>query len=114
MGAKETRIGIRVSQSELHAIKLKAKRAGLTSSEYIRRVAMQETNRPIVQTDIELLRSIYSNLRHVGANLNQCARELNTRHKPNQIENELMIAFAATSKATEDVSNFINEIKDCI
>lgn len=111
---KDARLNVRLTKQEHATVLLRAKRAGLTASEYVRRTALQDTDRPIIHTDVDLLRDIYRNLRRAGSNLNQCARELNTHHKPNAIEDQLKRALAMVAVASEEVANFITEARESI
>lgn len=113
-GGKTARINIRVTESELKAIKHRSRAAGLTSSEYVRRAALADANRPVIRTDVETLQRTYANLRRSGNLLNQCARELNTHHRPEGIETELRAALHAVALASEDISGFIADARKSI
>ena len=54
------------------------------------------------------------NLRRCGGNLNQCARELNSRHKPNEMKEELEIAFREVAKASQSVSEMIAAARESV
>lgn len=111
---KLSRLNVRLSPEEHAAIARRASDAGLTVSEYIRRSALQDTDRPIIRTDAEKLQALYRNLRRAGGNLNQIARELNARHKPNEFESEILIAFRSISRASDELSAFIHDARNSI
>lgn len=111
---KDARLNVRLTKQEHATVLLRAKKAGLTASEYVRRAALQDTDRPIIRTDVDLLQDIYRNLRRAGSNLNQCARELNTHHKPNSIEDQLEHALELTAIASEEVAGFIKDARESI
>lgn len=112
MGVQMTsRVNIRVSPAEHDAITRRARAAGLSFSEYIRRSALSDSDRPVIRTNAEELRNVYVGLRKAGGLLNQCARELNTRHRPDQLEAELQAAFRAVAQAATDVSEFIADAR---
>ena len=114
MEAKTSRLNIRLAAGEREAIRLRASQAGLSVSEYIRASALRDEGRPVIRTDPEALKKVYADLRRAGSNLNQCARVLNTHHRPELAERELELAFCAIAKASEDVSAFIAETRKSI
>ena len=111
---RTSRLNVRLTAEEHARIGQRASAAGLTVSEYMRRAALQDGDRPVIRTDAERLRAVYRNLRHAGANLNQCARELNTHHRPNRIEKELAIAFSSVATASDEVAAFIRDARNSI
>lgn len=111
---KLSRLNVRLSPEEHAAIAWRASGAGLTVSEYIRRSALQDTDRPIIRTDAEKLQALYRNLRKAGGNLNQVARELNTHHRPAELEAEMLIAFRSISRASDELSAFIHAARNSI
>lgn len=113
-GQKTCRLNIRLTESERARIAERAASAGLSISDYTRKCALQDQDHPIIRTDAESLKKVYVNLRRAGANLNQCARELNTHHRPNQVEQELTLAFAALTRATTDISQFMADARNSI
>lgn len=115
MGARRTaRINVRIARSEHDAIERRARASGLSFSEYVRRSALSDFDRPVIRTDPEELRKVYVNLRRSGNLLNQCARELNTHHRPDRIEAELSEAFHAVARASADVSDFIADARKSV
>lgn len=115
MGAEKTsRINIRVSQSEHDAVTRRARAAGLSYSEYIRRAVLSDGSRPIIRTDPEGLRKVYVDLKRAGNLLNQCARELNTYHQPDAVEERLKTALVAVANASSAVSKFIADARKSV
>lgn len=111
---KLSRLNVRLSAEEHADIVRRASGAGLTISEYMRRSALQDADRPIIRTDPERLQALYRNLRKAGGNLNQIARELNARHKPNELESEMLIAFRSIARASDELSAFIRDARNSI
>lgn len=112
MKRKNDHLNIRISREEHREIRRRAQEAGMNASAFIRKRALSDDNRPVIRADARVLQTIYRDLRHAGGNLNQCARELNTHHRPNQIEEELSHAFKAVEQATELVAEFIADIRE--
>ena len=92
---KLSRLNVRLSPEEHAAIARRASGAGLTVSEYIRRSALQDTDRPIIRTDAEKLQALYRNLRKAG-------------------EAEMLIAFRSISRASDELSAFIHAARNSI
>lgn len=111
---KLSRLNVRLSPEEHAAIARRASGAGLTVSGYMRRSALLDTDRPIIRTDAEQLQALYRNLRKAGGNLNQIARELNTHHRPAELQAEMLIAFRSISRASDEVSAFISDARNGI
>ena len=127
---KLSRLNARLSPEEHAAIARRASGAGLTVSGYMRRSALLDTDRPIIRTDAEQLhldtdrpiirtdaeqlQALYRNLRKAGGNLNQIARELNTHHRPAELQAEMLIAFRSISRASDEVSAFISDARNGI
>lgn len=113
-GQKTSRLNVRITAEEHALIGHRASAAGLTMSEYMRRAALNDRDRPIIRTDAEGLQALLRNLKRAGGNLNQCARELNTHHKPDRIEDELAIALSAVAAASNEVTAFIRDARNSI
>ena len=111
---KTSRLNVRLTAEEHAHIGQCASAAGLTVSEYVRRAALNDGNRPIIRADAESLQALLRNLKRTGGSLNQCARELNTHHKPDRVENELAIAFSAVAAASDEVAAFIRDARNSI
>lgn len=111
MAGSDARLGIRLSWAEHRAIAQRAKAAGLTMSEYVRTCCTTDRTGPVITTDAEELRKIHVDLRKIGGSLNQVARELNTRHRPDDIEDSLHTALSAVAQASQDVSIFISDAR---
>ncbi len=112
--SKGARINVRLSAAERDALRRRAELAGVTVSEYVRRRALSDGDRAVVYVDESELKKLFVQLRRVGSNLNQCARELNTHHNPACVNDALLNAFDAVAKASEDVSGFISESRKLI
>ena len=108
---KTSRLNVRLTPEELAAVKARAADTGLATSEYVRRCALRDGNKPVSRIDAERLHAIYRNLRKAGGNLNQCARELNTHHRPSELEAQLCAALQAVADASEDVSAFMADAR---
>lgn len=83
-------------------------------SEYVRRRSLSDHDGPTVVADVETLQAIYRLTRRTGGNLNQIARELNTRHRPDQIEEEIHDALSSARQASDDISAFIQAARDSV
>lgn len=112
--SKGARINVRLSAAERDALRRRAELAGVTVSEYVRRRALSDGDRAVVYVDESELKKLFVQLRRVGSNVNQCARELNTHHNPACVNDALLNAFDAVAKASEDVSGFISESRKLI
>lgn len=108
---KRSRINIRIAKSERDQIFKRAKKRGISVSEYLRRRALVDDNRPVIDVDAETLRRLHVNLKRAGSNLNQVARELNTRHKPNEVEDEMMRAFVSLQTCTAEIARFLADLR---
>lgn len=111
---KTERLNLRISSEERAAIERRASETGVSVSAYLRRCALREEGSPVIRIDSETLKRIYVNLRRCGGNLNQCAREFNTRHRPDQIEKELEIAFREVAEASRSVSEMIAAARESV
>lgn len=111
---KDTRINVRLSVAERDVLRRRAELAGVTVSEYVRRRALSDGDRVVINVDGSELKKLFVQFRRAGSNLNQCARELNTHHNPACVNDALLNAFDSVSKASEDVSNFISESRKFI
>lgn len=111
---KDAHLNIRLSENELTAIKRRARSACVTVSAYVRARSLQDGSRPIVRADSDTLKRLYRDLRHAGGNLNQCAHELNTHHRPSQVEDQLATALEAVRAASDAVSDFLAETRSSI
>lgn len=78
MQRKDKGIFIRVSENERRALKRKAKKCGLTVSEYVRQALIHSDSATVVLLDTLPFEEMLSELRKQGANLNQWMKYLNT------------------------------------
>lgn len=104
-------LGVRLSQADRSAIKARADGAGLTVSEFVRRRCTEDREGPVVKVDAAELRGLHADLRRAGGLLNQVARELNTRHRPDRVEAALERSLEAVATASEDVSKLISDAR---
>lgn len=111
---KDARINVRLSVTERDALRRRAELAGVTVSEYVRQRALSDGDRVVINVDESELRKLFVQFRRAGSNLNQCARELNTHHNPECVNDALLNAFDSVAKASEDVSSFISESRKFI
>ncbi len=111
-GVRDGRIYVRVTGRERAAIERRAHAAGLSMSEYMRRRSLVDGDRPIIRADSEALRLLYRDLRLVGSNLNQLAREVNITHDPGRIAPFLDVALVKVGDAADAVSAFLADARN--
>lgn len=104
-------LGVRLSQADRAAIKARADGAGLTVSEFVRRRCTEDRDGPVVKVDTAELKKTHADLRRAGGLLNQVARELNARHRPDRVEAALERSLEAVATASEDVSKLISDAR---
>ena len=104
-GVRDGRIYVRVTGRERAAIERRARAAGLSKSEYMRRRSLVDGDRPIIRADSEALRL-------VGSNLNQLAREVNITHDPGRIAPFLDVALVKVGDAADAVSAFLADARN--
>lgn len=109
---RSERIYIRVTPRERAAIVRRARAAGLSASEYVRRRSLVDGNRPVIATDPETLRVLYRDLRLAGSNLNQLAHEVHITHDPGRISPFLNAALTRVGSAAEAVSSFLADARN--
>ena len=111
MGKNDAWLGVRLSHAQHKAIKERAEATGLTVSDYVRIRCTTDPEGPVIKTDVETLRRVHANLRRAGSNLNQVARALNTKRRPDGLEDELREALGAVAHASSDISKFIADAR---
>ena len=104
-------LGVRLSQVDRSAIKARADGAGLTVSEFVRRRCTEDRDGPVVRVDADELKKTHADLCRAGGLLNQVARELNARHRPDRVEAALERSLEAVATASEDVSKLISDAR---
>ena len=110
--SKLFQIHFRVTKEEYQAISAKAALADLSLSEYLRRCSMQDTDRPIINVDAKTLRLLYRDLRHAGGNLNQIARQLNSKRDiPEDLLESSKDAIKTIASTSACVYEFITLVK---
>lgn len=112
---RSCRIYIRVTSDERAAIEGRASRVGLSVSEYLRRRALRDEDRPVIVVDVEVLQKMYRDLRHAGGNLNQLCRWMHRNISDSaEIERFAREAIVNLSRASTAVADFIEEARDSI
>ena len=109
---RSERIYIRVTSQERAAIERRAAASGLSISEYLRRRALVDSDRPVISTDPETLKLLYRDLRLAGSNLNQLSHEVHITHDPGRISPFLNAALTRVGNAAEDVSSFLADARN--
>ena len=87
------RIYVRVSSQERAAIERRAAAAGLSMSDYLRRRALVDGDRPVISTDPETLKLLYRDLALAGSNF-------------------LNAALTRVGSAAEAVSSFLADARN--
>ena len=109
------KISVRVTNAERARLLRRAQRSGLGISEYSRRKLFQQENRPIINTDVEALKSLLSDEKRIGGLLNQALKHANMNpaqfsRLATQIEGLLNEMHELNNK----ISDFINEVKSSV
>lgn len=78
MQRKDKAVLIKMSESERKTLKRKAKKLGMTVSEYVRTALIHSDNLNITMIDITPLEKVAPELQKQGVNLNQLMKFLNT------------------------------------
>ena len=106
------RLNVRLTEWERDAIRRRASISGLSSSEYVRRRALRDDDRPVIVTDINTLQKAYRDLRHAGGNLNQLAKAANRGlMSPDEFHRLAAPALEAMAGASDAVADFIREVR---
>lgn len=111
---KAARLNVRVTPAQHAEIARRAASAGLGVSEYVRRRALGDAGAPQIVADVETLRALHANLKRAGGNLNQVARELNTRHRADELAPAVESSARAVAEAAADVSGFVASVLNSI
>lgn len=110
---KSARINVRLGEEERGAIGRRAASVGLTVSEYIRRAALRDDDRPVIRADVRELRAIHADLRRAGGNINQIARALNRSVHPS-LDEKAASTLKSVADAAEAVSAFVRDVHDSL
>lgn len=88
--AKEHFVGFRIPEDLFQVVSIEAKKSGITTSEYMRRLATSQriTQQPVLIHDVDSIVAELRQINKIGSNLNQIARYFN--------ENGLMTNSLAT------------------
>ena len=112
---KSCRIYIRATPDERAAIGRRASQVGLSVSEYLRRRALRDEDRPVIVVDVEALQKMYRDFRHAGGNLNQLCKWMHLNiSDPIEIERLARAAIVDLSRASTAVADFIEEARDSV
>ena len=109
---KEKRIDIRMTETEREALKTRARAAGVTVADYIRKLAWIGGELPKGEVDMELFKKIYTELRKQGGNLNQIAKNLNQGLQPDSdVLRRIGAALEKNEKATDEIALLLIEAR---
>lgn len=108
------RISIRVTPSEYGRIASRAKQAGFSISEYLRRTALRERDGPAIIVDEGALKDMLRNLKGAATNLNQIAYVVNSRHKPEELLPELRRSLARIEASSDAITKLITDARNSI
>ncbi len=108
------RISIRVTPSEYGQIASRAKQAGFSISEYLRRTALRERDGPAIIIDEGALKDMLRNLKGAATNLNQIAYVVNSRHKPEELLPELRRSLARIEASSDAITKLITDARNSI
>lgn len=112
---KTSRLNIRLSDAEHAAVARKSREARLSISEYVRRCALLQTDRPIIEADCETLSKLYRDFKLAGSNINQISRHLNRQGSRAAVSlEEIDEALKALGEASQAVALFIDEVKNSV
>ena len=115
MGAGKTdRLNIRLTPEEHASINQRASRAQMPVAEYMRRCCLSDGNRPRIEVDVELLRSLYRLVRNAAGNLNQAV--VMARRYPTLADSGKVLAEAAAqvAKASEAIATFLTDARNSL
>ena len=115
MQQRTAKISVRMSEKERARLQRRAQRSGLGISEYSRRKLFQQENRPVINTDVEALKSLLSDEKRIGGLLNQALKHANMNptqfgRLAGQIEGLLNEMHELNNK----IAKFIKEVKQSI
>ena len=108
------RINIRVTPSEYGRIASRAKQAGVSISEYLRRTALHERDGPTIIVDDDVLKDMLRNLKGAATNVNQVAYVVNSRHRPEELLPELRRSLACIEASSEAITKLITDARNSI
>lgn len=107
--AHNVRKNFRFTEAEAALLALHAAKAGVTESEYVRRLVTDPAH--VFVSDANLLAAIYRELKHQGVNLNQIAFAANSR-KQDPADIDAVRRYGASVAATlADVGDIIDSMK---
>ncbi len=110
-----SKISIRLTDNERARLLRRAQRSGLGISEYSRRKLFLKADRPIINTDVEALKSLLSNEKRVGGLLNQALKHANMN--PAQfglLAGRIEELLNEMHELNNKIADFINEVKKSV
>ena len=115
MQQRTCKVSLRLSEAERARLFRRAQRSGLGVSEYARRKLFLNENRPIINTDVEALKSLLSDEKRLGGLLNQALKHANMNPAQfgllaGQIKNLLTEMHTLNNRIAE----FITDVKKSI
>ena len=110
-----SKISVRMTDAERARLTKRAQSSGLGISEYSRRKLFMKADRPIINTDVEALKSLLSDEKRIGGLLNQALKHANMNPAQfgllaGRIEGLLNEMHELNNK----IADFINEVKKSI
>lgn len=101
MSRRDARLVVRVTAQERAAIARRARKAGLKTSEYVRRRCLGDASPAAAPVDAGPLRALHTELRREGTNLNQIAHAVNADRipEPPSLDAALRAVAHASSEA---------------
>lgn len=110
-----SKISVRLTNTERARLLRRAQRSGLGISEYSRRKLFLKADRPIINTDVEALRSLLSDEKRIGGLLNQALKHANMN--PAQfglLAGRIEELLGEMHELNNKIADFINEVKKSI
>ena len=109
MGKKEKYILVRVTEKERNILKRKAKKVGLTVSDFVRSSLIHSDNLTINVIDTSVLSKTLFELHKHGVNLNQLAAAANTQLLLQDMPD---VSHERRRELVEQIENFVATLKD--
>ena len=112
MPAKNTWLTLRISESDLKAIKHHASSANVSVSGFVRSRCVRDESLPTIVVDRKLLSGLLIALKREGNNLNQLTRYIHSKGMNPEAVSALKESLSAVSKGAETVSSFLIDSKN--
>ena len=110
MTRRDARLTVRVTPEERARMVSRARAAGLTASELVRRRCLSGPSGPRIVVDASELRAVHAELRRVGSNLNQIARALNAGGLPGDAA--VAFALAEVARASSAAASLLEAARE--